>query len=119
MLHNISFGFKIFSLAESYQITYSPNTQIHNSDLALPSFILLPKTRAELKLFSLTLFIHTYSFPLLIFYILIQFSKDNIIHSFIIKYYILNIKKTWQIIHVYTPQYSLIIFLHWIYSFSL
>ena len=61
--------------------------------VALPSIILLPKTRAELKLFSLTLFIHTYSFFLLFFYILIQFSKDNIIHSFIIKYYTLNIKR--------------------------
>ena len=61
--------------------------------ISLPSFILLSITRAKLKLFSFTLFIHTYSFFLLIFYILIQFSKDNIIHSHVIKYYTLNIKR--------------------------
>ena len=60
-LHNIPFGFKIFSIAESYQITYSFNIYIHNSYLTLLSSILLSKTRAELKLFSFTL-IHSHWF---------------------------------------------------------
>ena len=61
--------------------------------ITLPSFIPLSKTRAELKLFSFTLFIHTYSFFLLVFYIPAQFSKDNIINSHVNKYYTSHIKR--------------------------
>ena len=85
------FGFKIFSLAESYQITYSLNTQIHNSYLTLPSIILLPKTRAQI-VFTHIIYSHLLLFSFYL-YILVQFSKDNIMHSFINKYYILNIKR--------------------------